>query len=106
MPPGDQRSVIGTFCSDRTCWLSDDDTNRFDQHTKSCRWPHACASPGDLASTTANMMIAWLVVLAVLLYVFRALSRPQVDGAPAAAAQDKPTALPMEVCDPRPTLAY
>ena len=58
------------------------------------------------ASASVNMMIAWLVVLAVLLYVFRALSRPQVDGQPAAAAQEEPIVASTEVCDPRPTLAY
>ena len=31
-----------------------------------------------MVSIASVMMIAWLVVLAVLLYVFRALSRPKV----------------------------
>ncbi len=99
-----KRSAIGMFRSD-SCWLSDDDTNQSDQHTKYVDGLMRVQHPSILASTSANMMIAWLVVLAVLLYVFRALSRPQVGGEPAAAAQEKPTAVPTEVCDPRPTLA-
>ena len=86
-------------------WLSDDDTNQSDQHTKYVDGLMRVQHPSILATTSAKMMIAWLVVLAVLLYVFRALSRPQVDGEPAAAAQEEPTVVPAEVCDPRPTLA-
>ena len=79
---------------------------QFDQHTRHSDGIMHGQNTTVLGSASGNMMIAWLLVLAVLLYVFRALSRPQVAGESATAAQEKLAVASTEVCDPRPTLAY